>query len=66
MTTGVVLYGPPAAGKDTVTVALNALDPRFVPFPRIKVGAGRATGYRMAAESEVEALRAQGHVIWEN
>ncbi|MGV9303830.1 hypothetical protein ACWDLG_10705 [Nonomuraea sp. NPDC003727] len=35
---GIVLYGPPASGKDTVTAALRRLDPRFVLLPKLKVG----------------------------
>jgi len=35
---GVLLYGPPAAGKDTVSAALIAVDARYVLFERLKVG----------------------------
>jgi guanylate kinase len=66
MRSGVVLYGPPASGKDTVTAALAGLDPRFVPFERMKVGAGRRQGYRMAAAADVDQLRADGQVLYEN
>lgn len=63
---GLILYGPPAAGKDTITRALQELDPRYRLFPRLKAGEGRTAGYRMATEAELDALRANGEVVWEN
>lgn len=63
---GVILYGPPASGKDTVTRALTQLDPIYVQFPRIKVGGGRRDGYRIATDADIAELRARGDVIWEN
>jgi guanylate kinase len=63
---GVILYGPPAAGKDTITAALHALDSRYTLFPRIKVGGGKQTGYRMVGESALDEMRARGDVLWEN
>lgn len=66
MNVGVILYGPPAAGKDTVTSALHALDPRYELFPRLKAGPGRTTGYRMNTDATIDALRARGEIVWEN
>jgi guanylate kinase len=66
VSTGIVLYGPPAAGKDTVTRALRALDPRYQLFSRLKAGPGRTTGYRMTTTAAIDALHAQGEVIWES
>lgn len=66
MRAGVILYGPPAAGKDTVTRALHTADPRFALFPRLKLGGGRTSGYRMIREPELEDLRASGDIVWEN
>lgn len=63
---GVILYGPPAAGKDTVTAALTALDPSYRHFHRLKVGGGRSAGYRMTHERHVAELRERGDVVWEN
>jgi guanylate kinase len=63
---GVLLYGPPAAGKDTVTRALHALDPTYVLFRRLKVGPGRAVGYRLTSEYEISRLRQAGEVVWQN
>ncbi|MEU5880881.1 guanylate kinase [Spirillospora sp. NPDC047279] len=63
---GVILYGPPASGKDTVTRALHQLDPAYSLYRRLKLGSGRTEGYRLATAAEVENLREQGQVIWEN
>ncbi|MER8188214.1 HAD-IA family hydrolase [Kitasatospora sp. NPDC094015] len=63
---GVILYGPPATGKDTVTRALTALDPAFALFSRVKVGPGRSAGYRMGTPEHLEELRASGAVVYEN
>lgn len=61
----VILYGPPAAGKDTVTKALTRLDESYRLYRRLKVGAGRTVGYRMTTLSHVDALRSVGAVVWE-
>ena len=63
---GVILYGPPAAGKDTVTKSLCKIDPRYRLFHRIKFGAGRTEGYRMVSAAEVNRLRETGEILWEN
>ncbi len=61
----VILYGPPAAGKDTVTKALTRLDESYRLHQCLKVGAGRTTGYRMTTLSHVNALRSAGSTVWE-
>lgn len=66
MTRGVILYGPPAAGKDTVDAALRALSDDYVHFARVKVGEGRREGYRMATSAALQDLREHGGVVWEN
>lgn len=63
---GVILYGPPAAGKDAVTEALVELDENYCFYQRLKVGAGRTSGYRMTTLEHIDALRRAGDVIWEN
>lgn len=63
---GVILYGPPASGKDTITRELRQLDPAYIQFPRIKAGPGRTTGYRMTTPADIQRLRERGEVIWEN
>jgi guanylate kinase len=63
---GILLYGPPAAGKDTITAALAELDTRYVPFTRLKIGNGKTDGYRMGTPEQLAALEARGDVIYRN
>jgi guanylate kinase len=63
---GVILYGPPAAGKDTVTRELAALEGDVQLFSRVKAGSGRTEGYRMVSREQLDGLRAHGELIWEN
>lgn len=63
---GILLYGPPASGKDTVTAALAELDSRYVPFTRLKIGSGRTKGYRMGSQEQLAELEARGDVIYRN
>lgn len=62
---GIVLYGPPASGKDTVTAALHRLDPRFVLLPKLKAGTGRAEGYEFVTAEQLEKLRGVGRLVAE-
>ena len=63
---GVILYGPPAAGKDTVTKALTRLDNSYRLYRRLKVGPGLCSpGYRMTTLSHITTLRNAGSVVWE-
>ncbi|MGE3413447.1 MAG: kinase [Dehalococcoidia bacterium] len=64
--TAVLLYGPPASGKDSVTDALTSVSDEYQLFQRLKVGGGRSIGYRRATDSVINALRAAGDVVWEN
>ncbi|MEU9481215.1 guanylate kinase [Streptomyces sp. NPDC048191] len=66
MRQGILLYGPPAAGKDTITAALTELDGRYVPFTRLKIGNGKTKGYRMGTPEQLAALEARGDVIYRN
>ncbi|KES03398.1 guanylate kinase [Streptomyces toyocaensis] len=63
---GVILYGPPAAGKDTVTTALTELRPQYHQFERLKVGSGKSTGYRMGTAEQLRELEAAGGVVYAN
>ncbi|MFB7825350.1 phosphotransferase-like protein [Streptomyces hydrogenans] len=63
---GVVLYGPPASGKDTVTTALTQLSTSYAQFARLKVGTGKATGYRMGTPEQLHELEAAGDVVYAN
>ncbi|AXI76827.1 nucleoside/nucleotide kinase family protein [Peterkaempfera bronchialis] len=62
---GVVLYGPPTAGKDTITSALSAADPRFRLVTKLKQGSGRSAGYRFVTSEELSGLRDQGRIVVE-
>lgn len=66
MKQGILLYGPPAAGKDTITAALTELDARYVPFTRLKIGNGKTDGYRMGTPEQLAGLEARGDVIYRN
>ncbi|WP_445277449.1 phosphotransferase-like protein [Streptomyces sp. DSM 41033] len=63
---GVILYGPPASGKDTVTAALTRLDAKYAQFTRLKVGTGKSDGYRMGAAEQLRELEAAGDVVYAN
>lgn len=64
MNRGVILYGPPAVGKDTITAALIERD-TFVQYRRVKSGPGRSAGYRMVDAAQLAAARQNG-LLWEN
>lgn len=64
--TAVILYGPPASGKDTITRALTQLDSRYALFQRLKVGTGKSDGYRMGSTQELADLDAAGQVLYSN
>ncbi|MGW2698538.1 phosphotransferase-like protein [Streptomyces sp. NPDC001340] len=63
---GILLYGPPASGKDTVTTALAELGSQYVPFTRLKIGSGRTAGYRMGTPGQLAELETRGDVIYRN
>ncbi|WP_432038688.1 phosphotransferase-like protein [Streptomyces cucumeris] len=66
MSQGVILYGPPASGKDTITTALTDLSPRYAQFARLKVGSGKSSGYRMGTAEQLRELEAAGAVVYAN
>lgn len=63
---GILLFGAPASGKDTVTHALSALDDRYVHFQRLKAGEGRTEGYRVCTREQIDDLRDRGLIVYEN
>lgn len=67
---GVLLHGAPAAGKDTITEALTSRDPTYCHFQRLKHrtrGTGRTAGYRLITADQLAALRRQpGAILYEN
>lgn len=66
MSVGVIVYGPPASGKDTVTRELAKLSREYLQFQRLKAGDGRTEGYRLATAQQIARLREAGECIWEN
>lgn len=62
---GLVLFGPPASGKDTVTQVLSRVHPRFRLFEKLKLGTGRSAGYRMATEEDLRAIQSSGGLLSE-
>ncbi|GII26518.1 guanylate kinase [Planosporangium mesophilum] len=66
MAPGVILYGPPASGKDTITTELLALDPHYVAYQRLKVGGGKSHGYRVIATERLRELESRGAVLYSN
>lgn len=62
---GVILYGAPATGKDTVTAALVRQYPHFVLYKRLKCGPGRTAGYRMISPKAMAAIPASS-ILWTN
>lgn len=63
---GIILYGPPASGKDTITQALTEVDPRCRLFRRLKAGPGKTSTYRMVTEDYIRELSARGDIVWSN
>ncbi|KAB1983414.1 P-loop NTPase family protein [Streptomyces triticiradicis] len=66
MPSGVILYGPPGSGKDTVTNELTRLRPEFALFERLKAGPGRTTGYRLTTGDHIEELSRAGGLLYRN
>ncbi|WP_406260279.1 guanylate kinase [Streptomyces chartreusis] len=66
MNQGILLYGPPASGKDTITAALRELNHAYGAFERLKIGSGRTRGYRMGSTDQLTELEQRGDVVYRN
>ncbi|MFE3636633.1 guanylate kinase [Streptomyces sp. NPDC059168] len=66
MSQGILLYGPPASGKDTITTVLCEHNQSYSAFKRLKIGSGRTDGYRMGTADQLVELEARGDVIYRN
>ncbi|MFJ9418351.1 MULTISPECIES: guanylate kinase [unclassified Streptomyces] len=66
MSSGVILYGPPGSGKDTITSELTRLRPEFALFERLKAGPGRTRGYRLTTVDHIEELSRAGGLLYRN
>jgi guanylate kinase len=62
----VVLYGPPASGKNVITEALSQSSPRYILFEKFKVGAGRQAGYRLTTTADIDRMRGLGLILYAN
>lgn len=62
---GVILYGPPASGKDTITAEIIRQDQRFAAVTKLKAGTGRPTGYKLVTAQQLDALHAAGRLVAE-
>lgn len=63
---GVILYGPPASGKTTITRVLEGSWPPACLYLRAKHGPVTSGDYRHITAHDLDELRARGQVIWEN
>jgi guanylate kinase len=63
---GVILYGPPASGKDTVSRELIKLDSRYELYRKLKSGSGNMSGYRRAEHTDLDRLRRNDLILYAN
>jgi guanylate kinase len=63
MRRGVILCGPPASGKDTITRELSQLSTRYTLFRKLKAGSGSGAAYRSATIEQIQDLKESGDVL---
>ncbi len=64
MTTGVILYGPPGAGMNTVTAALCMQGTQYAHFRRLKVTIHPEAEYRCTTVGRLNALEGAGLLLY--
>jgi guanylate kinase len=60
---GIILCGPPASGKNTITQELSILSPRYILFRKLKAGQGNGATYRHTTCEEIHELRNSGNLL---
>lgn len=63
---GVILFGPPASGKDTIGAALLALGHDYELFQRLRVSSQPKVGYRPISDADADEFERKGLVIYSN
>lgn len=63
---GIILYGAPGVGKDTVTRHLARLNGTYRLFKKIKSGPGRVEGYRSVDAYTLSQIRRDGGILYES
>ncbi|HEX3780704.1 MAG TPA: kinase [Pseudonocardiaceae bacterium] len=66
MSRAVILYGPPASGKDTITRELLSIGGFYEHFQRLKVGGDSKSGYRSAGKEMLATLQCCGEILYAN
>jgi len=63
MRRGVILCGPPASGKDTITRELSQLSTDYTLFRKLKAGSGGGATYRAATVEQIQNLTEAGDIL---
>jgi guanylate kinase len=61
---GLILYGPPAAGKDSVTQALTDIDAGYQLLRKLKAGRGNQRGYRFRSAADLDRMESAGDLLY--
>jgi guanylate kinase len=61
-----LLYGPPASGKTSITRLLHELDSTVTLFPTYKIGNGSCEDYRFTTEAHYLSLKQAKQIVFAN